>query len=136
MISIKQLQIGCHVLVEGKMVKVCGITQRKIGYHHPGWRKEARLCYARDCEVEPIPITPELLEKVSFYQVDNGKWRSTFSGPYARLIRESNWPFDPCNMYSIIVKVPEGQAAMHGLIYLHQLETFLYSTIGINLISD
>lgn len=133
MIDLKQLQIGCHVLVEGKMVRVCGITQRKIGYHHPEWRKEAHLCYARDCEVEPILITPELLEKIPFYQGDNGKWYSDFKDSSITLFYEGNRFL---NNHNVTVKTVSGQSTMSGLLCLHELEAFIYNTTGINLIPD
>ncbi len=64
-INIKQIHIGSHVLVNGNRVRVCGITKRKVGYHLMGKPCE-RLTYARTCEVEPIPITPTLLEELGF----------------------------------------------------------------------
>lgn len=64
-IDIKQLHIGSHVIVNGERVRVCGITRRKIGYHATGKPGE-HLRYARLNEVEPIPITPDLLEELGF----------------------------------------------------------------------
>lgn len=75
-IDIKSLHIGSHGLVDGKRVCVCGITKRKIGYHHPGGRKDAHLCYARLNEIEPIPITPDLLKELGFkWRKDSSCWR-------------------------------------------------------------
>ena len=74
-INIKTLHIGSHVEYDGKPVRICGITNRKIGYHESGKPCE-RLRYARLNEIEPIPITPELLEKIGFYDCRTG---STFS---------------------------------------------------------
>ena len=42
-------------------VKVASITKKKIGYHIKS--NEPRLHYVRLCEVNPIPLTPEILEK-------------------------------------------------------------------------
>lgn len=73
MIDIKTLHIGSHVEYDGKPVRICGITKRKIGYHESGKPCE-RLRYARLSEIEPIPITPELLEKIGFYDYRPIKW--------------------------------------------------------------
>lgn len=59
-----ELRIGNLVMYEGKVVKVEQITRKKIGYHR--YKGETRMNYARLCEVEPIPITEELLLKVGF----------------------------------------------------------------------
>lgn len=65
MIDIKTLTIGSHVLLDGKRVKVCGITRKKVGYHANGKPCE-HLRYARLNEVEPILVTPELMEELGF----------------------------------------------------------------------
>ena len=55
----QELSIGNLVCYNGKVVKVEQITKKKIGYHrHKG---ETRMNYARLFEIEPIPITDELL---------------------------------------------------------------------------
>ncbi len=60
-ICIKELSIGNLVCYNGEVVKVEQITKRKIGYHTKP--NETRMNYARLCEIEPIPITEELLTK-------------------------------------------------------------------------
>ena len=60
----QELSIGNLVCYNGKVVKVEQITKKKIGYHrHKG---ETRMNYARLFEIEPIPITEELLLKIGF----------------------------------------------------------------------
>lgn len=59
-----ELRIGNLVLYEGRVVKVEQITKKKIGYHR--YEGETRMNYARLQEVEPIPITEELLTKIGF----------------------------------------------------------------------
>ena len=54
MIDIRQLKCGSHVLVDGQRVKVCGVTRRKVGYHHSDDRPNANLRYARVDEAEPM----------------------------------------------------------------------------------
>lgn len=126
MIDIKTLTIGSHVLVGGKRVKVCGITRKKVGYHENGKPCE-HLRYARLNEVEPILITPELLEEIGFFdsrtnseianmglafsELRNGEWLVEFDVTYQRL------------RISCIVR------------YLHEAEAFL-ALNGVELIKE
>lgn len=60
----QELRIGNLVMYNGEVVRVEQITKKKIGYHrHKG---ETRMNYARLFEIEPIPITEELLLKIGF----------------------------------------------------------------------
>ena len=60
----QELRVGNLVNYNGEVVRVEQITKKKIGYHrHKG---ETRMNYARLFEVEPIPITEELLKKNGF----------------------------------------------------------------------
>ena len=66
----QELRVGNLVCYNGKVVKVEQITKHKIGYHtRPN---ETRMNYARLCEIEPIPITEELLLKTGFKKGGNG----------------------------------------------------------------
>lgn len=86
MIDIRQLKCGSHVLVDGQRVKVCGVTRRKVGYHHSDDRPNANLRYARVNETEPIAITPELLTELGFKQDNDERlpeytyWRKNHKG--------------------------------------------------------
>lgn len=62
----QELSIGNLVMYNGEVVKVEQITKHKIGYHTKP--NETRMNYARLCEIEPIPITDELLLKNGFKQ--------------------------------------------------------------------
>ena len=60
----QELRIGNLVNNNCKVVKVEQTTKHKIGYHTKP--NETRMNYARLCEIEPIPITDELLFKNGF----------------------------------------------------------------------
>lgn len=60
----QELSIGNLVYYTGKVVRVEQITKHKIGYHTKP--NETRMNYARLSEIEPIPITEELLSKCGF----------------------------------------------------------------------
>ena len=51
-------------------IKVASITKKKIGYHIKP--NEPRMHYVRLCEVTPIPLTDEILEKNGFVLKEGG----------------------------------------------------------------
>lgn len=57
----KELMIGAYVLVRPSMmpIQVAAIHKKKVAYHATG----DTLTWVRDGLIEPIPITPEILEK-------------------------------------------------------------------------
>lgn len=71
----QELRIGNLVRYKGEVVKVEQITKRKIGYHKE--ENECRMHYARLVEIEPIPLTAEIIGKyfihcgASYYRDNN-----------------------------------------------------------------
>ena len=57
----KDIQIGDYLKYG---IKVESITKKKVGYYIKP--NECRMHYTRLCECEPIPLTPEVLEKNGF----------------------------------------------------------------------
>lgn len=69
-----EIQIGDWVkYTNPPYIKVASITKRKIGYHIKD--DEPRMHYVRLCEVEPIPLTAEILKKNGFEESE--RFRST-----------------------------------------------------------
>lgn len=135
-VDIKQLHFGSHVLVKGERVRVCGITRRKIGYHATGKPGE-HLRYARLNEVEPITITPDLLEELGFeWRKDSSCWRKYQNydgvrydwGIYAYGCDSGIWCFS-LYLPNFLIK-PQLYAK-----YLHELEGQL-AYYGVELIKD
>lgn len=60
----KELMVGDYVLVRPSMmpIQVAAIHKKKVAYHATG----DRLTWVMDGLIEPIPITPEILEKNGF----------------------------------------------------------------------
>lgn len=123
----QELSIGNLVCYNGKVVKVEQITKHKIGYHTKP--NETRMNYARLCEIEPIPITNELLLEIGFkkgidanslyrYAIDNCLFeiRLWDSGP---LIKLENYCED-CVRKVHLPKTPN----------LHQLQNAYYLVTG------
>ena len=132
-INIKTLHIGSHVCVDGKHVRICGITKRKVGYHATG-KPCGHLRYARLNEVEPIPITPELLEELGF----------SVKEPYIRLENETQSLISQSIEFLYISKIGHYEltfrkryeyASVFTCRYLHEAEAFL-ALYGVELIKE
>ena len=62
-----ELRIGNLVMCNGEVVRVEQITKKKIGYHrHKG---ETRMNYARLFEIEPVPISEDVLAGLGFVRL-------------------------------------------------------------------
>jgi hypothetical protein len=53
------LMVGDLVLHDGKVIRVDAVHKRKIGYH----KTKDKLTWLFSGQFEPIPLTPEILEK-------------------------------------------------------------------------
>jgi hypothetical protein len=54
-----ELMVGDLVLHDGKVIRVDAVHKRKIGYH----KTKDKLTWLFSGQFEPIPLTPEILEK-------------------------------------------------------------------------
>ena len=129
----QESRIGNLVCYNGKVVKVEQITKRKIGYHTKP--NETRMNYARLCEVEPIPITEELLLKIGFkkkrdgylhYSDHNDEFSIKFDLGYA-FIEYANLCFNPEDVtetnYGSSLEFP-------NTLHLHTLQNIWYLLTG------
>lgn len=95
----QELRIGNLVQYKGEVVKVELINKKKIGYHME--ENKSWLCYARLVEIEPIPLTEEIIGKyfihhgasyyrdnsrVEIYQTRYGWCLSVNNSPYTAYI--------------------------------------------------
>jgi hypothetical protein len=126
----QELSIGNLVCYNGKVVKVEQITKRKIGYHTIP--NETRMNYARLCEVEPIPITEELLTKIGFILPEhkefyvmcriNGKDNSIRLTKYFNL-----WNAEIFASHPEVVML---ECTILGLRFVHELQNAYYLITG------
>ena len=61
-IRVTDLMVGDLVLHDGKVIRVDAVHKRKIGYH----KTKDKLTWLFCGQFEPIPLTPEILEKNGF----------------------------------------------------------------------
>lgn len=73
MVRATEIMVGDWLWYQGQFnafpLKVEQVTKRKVGYHADP--HENRMYYLRLHEVQPIPITPEILERNGFEKVQN-----------------------------------------------------------------
>ena len=125
-----ELSIGNLVMYNGKVVKVEQITKHKIGYHTKP--NETRMNYARLCEIEPIPITEELLTKIGFILPEhkefyimcciNGKDNSIRLTKYFNL-----WNAEIFASHPEVVML---ECTILGLRFVHELQNAYYLITG------
>lgn len=131
MIDIKELHIGSHVRIGGKICRIAAIdalngqigidayTMDAKGVKHPfGYKIE---------DVEPIPITEELLTELGFECIAryNESW---WQRGNKRIKIKGNY---------VEVEVYQGfYDATWRCVYLHELEAFLYLTTKTELIKE
>lgn len=136
MIDVKELRIGSHVSVGGvrKRIDHIGINGElgEIYIFNPEWTKERqskeRSEHTWFCtQIEPIPLTAELLEEIGFELTgDWGEYKVyTKKNITVRIVGER-----------IYAKVAPNLGALIDIKYLHELESFVYMTLGKELIEE
>lgn len=128
--DIKQLRIGAHVEVNGVRRAVFGLGCGRVSYLPHPTSSVALSVFAN--EVNPIPITPELLAELGFERgSDERKWHKeidqTWIGIHLFLDRER------MRVYVCDDSVDYGNMIVR---YLHELENFIYLTLGKELIEE
>ena len=128
MIDISTLTIGSHVLFNGERVRITVIDESgfipfvKTDVNHYSWLQPK--------ELDPIPITDELLLELGF--------RCKYSSFYKDLNSNLCLSYNSYKAF-IVWEVRNGEfindlSSMENLCYLHELEAFVYLTTKLKLI--
>lgn len=125
MIDIKSLRIGSHVEYNGKRVcvdEICTLRSKDAPIHLIVSRNRLVCGYPSIDEIEPIPITPELLTELGFKSKREGCWQHWWKDGFDLQHRDESeyWHF-------------HGDI---GLEYLHELESLYYMIYGVELIKE
>lgn len=118
-VDVKQLRIGSHILVNGKRERVRGLDEDN------GLIIRFPAEYVMANEVEPIPITSDLLKELGF-----NKGMSSaigFDSWYCNMMRIDN---------NVMQAHPWWTYNQVKLRYLHELENIFYMFYGKELIKD
>lgn len=132
-IDIKSLRIGSHVLMDGVRAKVMRLNTVKYSevetFHilvrgvSPDTGAVGECgCFADDKAVQPIPITPGLLNELGFKSKREGCWQHWWKDGFDLQHRDNSeyWHF-------------RGDI---GVEYLHELEALYYMIYGVELIKE
>lgn len=113
-VDVKQLRIGSHILVNGKRERVRGLDEDN------GLIVRFPAEYVNANEVEPIPITAELLVELGFRKEDGFMrlWSKDNNGHFSYI--EFSAIRDKWRLY------PSGTDGSNTVVrYLHEAEAFL-----------
>lgn len=95
-------------------IQVASITKKKIGYHIKP--NEPRIHYVRLCEVNPISLTPEILEKNGFV-LDDEWYIYTGQGINIEVAFRDDNKF----VYDLSILTGSGSMDIHAK-YVHELQ--------------
>lgn len=123
-VDIKSLRVGSHILFNGKRERVRGLDEDN------GLIVRFPAEYVMACEVEPIPITAELLVELGFKKEDGFMrlWSKDDNGHFSYI--EFSAIRDKWRLY------PSGTDGSQTVVrYLHEAEAFL-ALHGVELIKE
>lgn len=115
-IDVKTLRIGSHILVDGKRERVRGLDEDN------GLIVRFPAEYVLASEVEPIPISPELLKELGLNVISPGCFEHWFLGNFDLTHNTDSCYWD----YEGDIRVE----------FLHELEDLYYLKYGVELIPD
>lgn len=130
MIDIKELRVGSHILVDGEISEIYGISHKGCTIRFDDSPFGCAFLTEHN-KVEPIPITVELLTNLGFkpYEDENYLILSKRFKQYKFdiMLHNEHWNVATCNSVCL---------ASHKIKYLHELECFVYMTLHEELIKD
>lgn len=161
MIDINELRVGAHIIVNGIRAKIVGISNPsglENGLYQISaeaipplsGKKTVVICMAKSGEIEPIPITAELLQELGLAK-SCGDVVAFIDTKSAKVMAEKNgenviptievWQDEYTRPYWIVavmcsngdIPLPHGRIAVR---YLHELEAFVYMTTKTELIKE
>ena len=122
-IRVTDLMVGDLVLHDGKVIRVDAVHKRKIGYH----KTKDKLTWLFCGQFEPIPLTPEILEKNGFERDKNISLYNAYTGINSRVtLHDDFMSMNSRNMWHVHID-SEDYSTIAGceLTYVHELQHLL-----------
>ena len=118
-----ELMVGDFVLHDGKVIRVDAVHKRKIGYH----KTKDKLTWLFCGQFEPIPLTPEILEKNGFERDKNISLYNAYTGINSRVtLHDDFMSMNSRNMWDVHIDSEDFcTIANCELTYLHELQHLL-----------
>lgn len=122
-IRVTDLMVGDLVLHDGKVIRVDAVHKRKIGYH----KTKDKLTWLFCGQFEPIPLTPEILEKNGFERDKNISLYNAYTGINSRVtLHDDFMSMNSRNMWHVHIDSEDYcTIANCELTYLHELQHLL-----------
>ena len=125
----KDLQIGDYVNYRGQIIKVTSLYD-KGGSNEVGWSDKESVWVNAD-NVEPINLTPEILEKIGWVRTKYAYGRNCMEIHGADKLPEgvdnalsmARWSIDKNYQYHFLdLYMWKGSVMQHNVHYVHQLQ--------------
>ena len=125
----KNLQIGDYVNYRGQIIKVTSLYD-KGGSNEVGWSDKESVWVNAD-NVEPINLTPEILEKIGWVRTKYAYGRNCMEIHGADKLPEgvdnalsmARWSIDKNYQYHFLdLYMWKGSVMQHNVHYVHQLQ--------------
>ena len=122
-IRVTDLMVGDLVLHDGKVIRVDAVHKRKIGYH----KTKDKLTWLFCGQFEPIPLTPEILEKNGFERENLITSYNHYTGIDNRVsLNDDFYYVNSRNMWHVHIDSEDYcTIANCELTYLHELQHLL-----------
>lgn len=115
-----ELSIGNLVYYNGNAIKIESITKRKVGYHTQP--NENNMRFARMCEILPIPITEEILQKSGFAIKKDLCFTSYEINPYDGHVIDVTFYESGIDVF---IRYICGRCHLRSIKYLHELQNIV-----------
>ena len=127
-VDIKTIRIGSHIIVDGNRERVRGLDEDN------GLIVRFPAEYVNASEVEPIPLTSELLEELGFEKEPNVDRKRHFDYLWTKKDGDSDvcWLYGEKDNFFLLQSGAFGQL---NVKFLHEAESFL-ALHGVELIKD
>lgn len=131
MIQANELRVGNLVEANSPMMQVKEITEHTVGLYMPG--SEADSFFYDIEQINPIPLSPEILEKFGFKEVFTKDWYSI------RINDESYLYSNPRDGFGLTIEnkdeetntdIEELFIQLPHIKYLHQLQNLIFALCG------
>ena len=123
-LKVTDLMVGDLVLHDGKVIRVDAVHKRKIGYH----KTKDKLTWLFSGQFEPIPLTPEILEKNGFERDGFIPQEDYYTGIDNRVILHNDKEYmNSLNEWHVHIDSKDYcSIASCELTYLHELQHILH----------
>jgi hypothetical protein len=123
MIKANELRIGNYVQDEHFRVGIVkSVSDRsvRVKMEHSTLKRDSNVDFD-GLDIEPITLTPEILEKCGFEKINKGLFKPVF-GNYSHIFKT--------DFYPLSLEIEGNRIPLKNIKYLHQLQNLYYTLTG------